>query len=78
VLFGTSSLAARFGGDLPHSLNGAPVLLPATGLVRDGLRRWFAERSITVRVTGEFDDAAMLRTFGIRGHVPCWYRGWTV
>lgn len=68
LLFGTSSLAARFGADPPRSLNGAPVLLPATGLVRDGLRRWFAERSITVRVTGEFDDAGMLRTFGIRGH----------
>ncbi len=68
LLFGETSLAARFGADPPASLDGAPVLLPVQGLVREGLRRWFADRDLRMRVSGEFDDAAMLRTFGIRGH----------
>lgn len=68
LLYGVPKLARKFGGALPGSLDGAPLLLPAQGLVRDGLRRWFADRGLSMRVTGEFDDAAMLRTFGIRGH----------
>lgn len=52
----------------PESLDGAPFLLPAEGTaMRLHLERWFDEHSIRPRVTGEFDDSALMEAFGSRG-----------
>lgn len=52
----------------PHSLAEVPVLLP-TGhtAVRDRLDHWFDKLGILPRVVGEFEDSALLKTFGASG-----------
>lgn len=67
LLFGTSTLATKYGKRFPESLQGAPVLLPAPGGLRRALERWFADRGAAVRVVAEIDDAAMLRVLGGHG-----------
>src|SRR6185436_13825157 len=49
-LYGTRKLAARYGRSFPRGLEGAPVLVPAAGGLRRNLERWFAERSLSVRI----------------------------
>ncbi|WP_242392724.1 transcriptional activator NhaR [Anaeromyxobacter oryzisoli] len=52
----------------PRSLEGAPVLLPAEGTAfRRGLEAWLGRLGIRPQVTGEFDDSALMQTFGARG-----------
>lgn len=54
----------------PQCLTDAPVLLPtdtASGL-RTDLLSWFNRTGITPRITGEFDDSALLKAFGSQGH----------
>lgn len=52
----------------PDSLAQVPVLLP-TGhaAVRNRIDRWFEERGVRPRVVGEFEDSALLKTFGASG-----------
>ncbi len=52
----------------PHCLAEVPVLLP-TGhtAVRDRLDHWFDKLGILPRVVGEFEDSALLMTFGASG-----------
>lgn len=54
--------------DFPQSLADVPVLLP-TGhaAVRARLDHWFEQQGITPRVAGEFEDSALLKTFGASG-----------
>lgn len=54
--------------DFPQSLADVPVLLP-TGhaAVRARLNHWFEQQGITPRVAGEFEDSALLKTFGASG-----------
>ena len=68
-LYGVAKLARRHGGDaFPASLAGAPMLMPARGSsLRVALERWLAEHGLDVSVEGEFDDAGLLRVFGLRG-----------
>lgn len=52
----------------PRSLDGAPVLLPAQGTaVRRALEAWFEANALHPEITGEFDDSALLETFGAGG-----------
>jgi len=52
----------------PQSLNGAPFLLPGlTTLVRSHLAQWFDELHIHPRIVGEFDDSALMKSFGQTG-----------
>jgi LysR family transcriptional activator of nhaA len=68
VLYGVPRFAARYRSNFPESLSGAPMLLPAKGTyLRQSIDRWLADRSLQVKVVGEFDDAASLRTFGVFG-----------
>jgi LysR family transcriptional regulator, transcriptional activator of nhaA len=58
--------AARQG--FPRSLATVPVLLPTShGVVRGRLDRWFEHQSVRPRVIGEFEDSALLATFGAGG-----------
>lgn len=54
--------------DFPNSLANVPVLLPtAHTAVRARLDHWFDERGIKPRIVGEFEDSALLKTFGASG-----------
>jgi LysR family transcriptional activator of nhaA len=58
--------AARKG--FPQSLADVPVLLPtAHGAVRMGIDQWFDRHGITPHLVGEFEDSALLKTFGAAG-----------
>ncbi len=54
--------------DFPQSLAHVPVLLPAPqAAVRTLLDHWFEQQGIRPQVAGEFDDSALLKTFGASG-----------
>ena len=66
--YGTPSLAEAASQDFPQSLADVPLLLPtAHTAVRDRLDQWFEQRAIRPRVVGEFEDSALLNTFGASG-----------
>ncbi len=68
ALYGTPRLARRWKPRFPKDLEGAPLLLPVQGVaLRRDIDRWLAERDIAVSVEGEFDDAGLMRTFGLGG-----------
>ena len=68
LLYGSPALARALRKNFPKSLEGAPMLLPAAGTsLRRQVERWLTDRGVRVRVEGEFDDAAMMRTFGAQG-----------
>jgi LysR family transcriptional activator of nhaA len=61
-------LAKKLTGDFPQSLNAAPLLMPSeTNLVQSRLLDWFDTLHIQPRVVGEFDDSALMKTFGQAG-----------
>jgi len=66
--YGTGTLAARFEGDFPASLEGAPVLLPMKGsALRRDLDSWFDQAGVAPNIVAEFDDSALLKAFGEYG-----------
>ncbi len=68
AIFGTAALVERYGHDLPHSLAGAPFLLPEPrSIMRRLLEEWFVEQGIQPRVEAEFIDSGMLKLFGEDG-----------
>lgn len=67
-VFGTVALAQAHGADFPHGLDGAPMLIPGEdSAVRGRLMRWFGAQRIRPRVVGEFDDGALMHSFGQAG-----------
>lgn len=68
MLFGVPSLAEKYRDDFPHSLKGAPLLLPTRNhAIRGRLDHWFETHDVRPDIVGEFDDSAMLNTFGRTG-----------
>ncbi|MGB1092149.1 MAG: LysR substrate-binding domain-containing protein, partial [Oceanobacter sp.] len=68
--FAAPELANQISQSFPDCLKDAPILLPtdtASGL-RTELMSWFKRSDLPVRVTGEFDDSALLKAFGSQGH----------
>lgn len=54
--------------DFPASLDRVPLLLPtAHAAVRPQIDRWFEQRGLRPRIVGEFEDSALLKTFGASG-----------
>jgi LysR family transcriptional activator of nhaA len=52
----------------PQSLERVPVLLPTShATVRAALDHWFERNAIRPRIVGEFEDSALLKTFGAGG-----------
>lgn len=68
TFFALAPLAARLRRGFPRSLAGQPMLLPAetTGL-RRSLDAWFEREDLRPSVVGEFEDPALLKTFGQSG-----------
>jgi LysR family transcriptional activator of nhaA len=68
LVVGTPELAERYGKDFPGNLNGAPFLLPTrNNALRGKIDEWFVQASVKPDVVGEFEDNALLNTFGRRG-----------
>lgn len=66
--FATPLLAAQYGGDFPQRLNHAPLLLPTDNTsMRKRLMQWLDSRRIHPNIVGEFDDSALMKTFGQAG-----------
>ena len=67
-LFGTARLAATLHGDFPASLDRMPLLLPGSeASIRQPLLHWFERQRVTPQIVGEFDDSALMKSFGQAG-----------
>lgn len=67
-LFATSSLAGSINGSFPACLNGVPLLLPSRhNALRAQIDRWLETEGVRPRIVGEFEDSALLNTFGREG-----------
>jgi LysR family transcriptional activator of nhaA len=68
MLFGLPALAEHYAGNFPASLQGAPLLLPTRNhAIRGRLEHWFETHDVRPDIVGEFDDSALLNTFGRNG-----------
>ncbi|MEW5755302.1 MAG: transcriptional activator NhaR [Pseudomonadota bacterium] len=66
--FAAPDLAKQLRREFPQSLDQIPILLPMPGTtLRDTLTQWCAEKQITPTIAGEFDDGALMKTFGQAG-----------
>jgi LysR family transcriptional activator of nhaA len=66
--YGTAALVNTAMKGFPKSLADVPLLLPtAHTAVRTRLDHWFEQRGIRPRIVGEFEDSALLKTFGASG-----------
>ncbi len=68
AVFAAPTLARQLRRNFPASLDRAPFLMPAkTVALRRELERWFDRLKLRPEITGEFDDSALLKTFGQAG-----------
>ncbi len=66
--YGSPVLVKAAKKNFPQSLADVPTLLPtAHTAVRTRLDHWFEQRAIRPRIVGEFEDSALLKTFGASG-----------
>ncbi len=66
--YAPAALLAQARRDFPQSLARVPVLLPTThAAVRYRIDQWFERHGLRPRVSGEFEDSALLVTFGAAG-----------
>lgn len=64
----TESLSNELNGEFPSCLAGAPLLLPSKGTqLRAGIDQWIDKHHLHPRVVAEFDDSALLKSFGKNG-----------
>ena len=68
TFFAAPKLATKLRRKFPHSLDGAPFLLPgAPSTVRRTLEHWFDAQGIRPRFVAEMDDSAIAKEFGEDG-----------
>lgn len=66
--YAPASLLEAAQHDFPQSLASIPVLLPtAHAAIRVRLDHWFERLGIQPKIVGEFEDSALLKTFGAAG-----------
>jgi len=62
------ALQAAVRRGFPKCLETVPVLLPTPHVaIRARLDRWLAQQEVQPRIAGEFEDSALLETFGASG-----------
>lgn len=67
-MFAAPSLAKTLKKRFPQSLTSAPFLMPAnTPALRSQLEEWFDTHDVAPLIVGEFDDSALLKSFGQAG-----------
>jgi LysR family transcriptional regulator, transcriptional activator of nhaA len=63
-----ADLHQRAGHDFPAALSQIPILLPTPhSAVRHRIDQWLDQHGIKPRIVGEFEDSALLKTFGASG-----------
>ncbi len=68
MLFGVPALVKQYQDNFPACLNGAPILLPTrNSILRGRLDQWFESHNLRPDIVGEFEDSALLKTFGRSG-----------
>lgn len=64
----TTKLAKSLRKSFPHSLDGAPILIPSEiNIIQSRLLNWLDGLHIHPRIVGEFDDSALMKAFGQAG-----------
>lgn len=67
-IFGTKTLKRSLRGSFPQCLNGKPMLMPTRGnVLRGQIDDWLTHHHVQPDVLAEFDDGALLKTFGMYG-----------
>jgi LysR family transcriptional activator of nhaA len=68
IVVGVPQLARQYKRGFPGSLANAPFLLPTrNNALRGRIDAWFDQHEVRPRVVGEFEDNALLNTFGRSG-----------
>lgn len=68
TVFGAPTLTARLTGSFPAMLDNAPFLLPGEDVaIRPKLVQWLESKGLRLHVVGEFDDSALVKSFGQAG-----------
>ena len=66
--FCAPALKASLRGTFPQCLDGAPMLIMGpSASIRKPLESWLDRRQIRPRISGEFDDVPLMKTFGREG-----------
>lgn len=66
--FAGPDLAKKCNGSFPAKLHNAPMLMPTdNSTIRRSIMKWFDDIEVTPRIVGEFDDSALLKSFGHAG-----------
>jgi len=69
VFFATEKIVGTLSADFPRSLDNAPMILPMKmTAIRGDLDKWFHSLGIRPAIVGEFDDSALIKVFGQKGH----------
>ena len=65
AIFGAPALARKYRARFPHSLADAPLLLPMEHTaMRVSVEEWLSKHSLGARIVGEFEDSALIKSFG--------------
>ncbi len=68
TFFAAPELAPRLKGGFPQLLDNAPLLIPGEdSAIHAPLLRWLRGQNIHPRLVGEFDDGALMKSFGQAG-----------
>lgn len=68
AFYGTPALAESVKDNFPHSLHGAPLLMPGPdSALQPALERWFGDMAIAPHIKAEFDDSGLMKAFGQEG-----------
>lgn len=68
TVFGASALVKNLVGEFPLCLNQAPFLLPGDdAAIRPKLEQWLDSHNLHPVISGEFDDSALMKSFGQAG-----------
>ena len=66
--FASANLKEQMDGDFPRCLDGMPLLLSGSGnQLRSDIDQWLDNHRLHPRVIAEFDDSALMKTFGQEG-----------
>lgn len=68
AFFAPEAWSEELAAEFPQCLASVPVLMPASSsALRRNLDHWFDEMEIVPRIAAEFDDSALMKTFGEAG-----------
>ncbi len=67
-IYASAAVAAQYRDNFPACLEQAPMLLPTRhNALRGRIDRWLEEHQVHPKIVGEFEDSALLTTFGRGG-----------